>query len=331
MTSSDQNLLLRYAEHADPGAFEELVRRYAAMVFGTARRVTGDGALAEDVSQDCFLRLAQRARQISGSVGAWLHRAAVNRAIELRRSDQARQAREAQVASRQLASSAASGASDLITRVDEALASLPDSTRVLITEHYLCGRSQSDLAAQEGVNQSTIQRRIEKGIQDLRRRLQGEHDDSAAGVLPVVLIGLRDVAVPAELRQSILKIGLSGVGGAAHGKVAGAVLAAVAWKKLATAVVLLLGLGVLARGIWVATVPARSDAGGSGLIIALDEVPPAVRTAIQTQTRESDIREIERKIDLGRTVYDIDFRDGQRMFEIRVREDGTLVWRKPSS
>ena len=40
-------------------AFAELVRRYADMVYATARRVTGSGAIAEDVAQDCFLRLAQ--------------------------------------------------------------------------------------------------------------------------------------------------------------------------------------------------------------------------------------------------------------------------------
>src|SRR3954447_6705546 len=86
-----------YAAKGDPAAFAELVQRYADMVYATARRVTGSAAAAEDVAQDCFLRLAQSSAAVTGSLAAWLHRTSLNRSLEILRSERARRRREAVV------------------------------------------------------------------------------------------------------------------------------------------------------------------------------------------------------------------------------------------
>jgi RNA polymerase sigma-70 factor (ECF subfamily) len=216
---NDGALLRRYAADGDPGAFAELVRRYAAMVYATARRVTGRGDIAEDVSQDCFLKMAERSGSITGSVAAWLHRTALNRSLELLRSEKSRKLREARVA--EIAATAAADDSarpdadsaQLIAQVDVALAALPDELRVPLVEHYLCGRSQMELAAAMDVNQSTISRRIEKGLGELRRRLE-----SAGAAAPLALVSrvLGEAstapAPPAALNASLMKIAISGVG-----------------------------------------------------------------------------------------------------------------------
>ncbi len=71
-----------------PEALESLFREHGSLVFRTAYRVTGRAADAEDVLQTVFLRLA--GRPDTGSVGseprAYLHRAAVNGALDLVRS-----------------------------------------------------------------------------------------------------------------------------------------------------------------------------------------------------------------------------------------------------
>src|SRR5213592_4726876 len=92
--ADDAVLLRAYAARGDAAAFAELVRRYADMVYATARRVTGSDDDALDVSQDCFLRLARGAAAITGSLAAWLHRTSLNRARELLRSESARRRRE---------------------------------------------------------------------------------------------------------------------------------------------------------------------------------------------------------------------------------------------
>src|SRR4051812_50066198 len=89
----DVVLLRTYAARGDAAAFAELVRRYADLVYATARRVTGSSAAAEDVAQDCFLALAMHAAKIHGSVAAWLHRATLIRSLEMLRSERARKQR----------------------------------------------------------------------------------------------------------------------------------------------------------------------------------------------------------------------------------------------
>ena len=222
----DAVLLRTYAARGDAAAFAELVRRYADFVYATARRVTGSNAVAEDVAQDCFLSLAMHSGGIRGSVAAWLHRTTLNRSLELLRSERARKQRElvaAEVAAAAAttaaaaAASAASNSAQLIAHVDEAIAALSDELRIAVTEHFLCGRSQVELAAAMGVNQSTVSRRIDAGLKELRQRL------AARGVSGVGLVAfplllsdvLREDAAAAvasgTVRAALTKIGLAGV------------------------------------------------------------------------------------------------------------------------
>src|SRR6476660_738395 len=91
---ADDSMLLReYASRGDAAAFAELVRRYADMVYATARRVTGSASAAEDVAQDCFLRLAQGSAATRGSLAAWLHRTSLHRSLEIVRAEEARKRR----------------------------------------------------------------------------------------------------------------------------------------------------------------------------------------------------------------------------------------------
>lgn len=54
------HLLSRYHRHGDADAFGVLVRDHAGMVFATARRITGDAALAEDVALSVVAAAAKR-------------------------------------------------------------------------------------------------------------------------------------------------------------------------------------------------------------------------------------------------------------------------------
>ena len=59
----DSELLRRYAEERDEGAFRVLVDRHIQFVYSTARRrLNGDQHAAEDVAQLVFTAAAKRAR-----------------------------------------------------------------------------------------------------------------------------------------------------------------------------------------------------------------------------------------------------------------------------
>lgn len=73
---------------APSGALESIFREYHGQVFSAAYRVTGSAQDAEDVLQTVFLRLLKRQPELDlePSPGAYLHRAAVNAALDLMRS-----------------------------------------------------------------------------------------------------------------------------------------------------------------------------------------------------------------------------------------------------
>jgi RNA polymerase sigma-70 factor (ECF subfamily) len=321
-TRVDDSVLLRsYAARGDVAAFRELVKRYADMVYATARRVTGNEASAQDVSQDCFLRLAQSSTLVRGSLAGWLHRASVNRSLEINRCERARRLRETEAAQRhEEQDQPMDEAATLLSRVDEALAALPDELRILVTEHFLCGRSQIELATAMGVNQSTVHRRIEKGLEQLRRRLKEE-----SSALSLFLLGLRNTPAPSGLRQALTKIGLSGIGGGA----------AAAGKGISTAALLkLLGLGLallLMIGGGAVLYRAQTDPAWRGAAapqeasLPLDQLPAPVRKALDQTAPAATYSSIERKRVGDKTVYDIDATTAGRKVELTIQEDGTVL------
>jgi RNA polymerase sigma-70 factor, ECF subfamily len=76
--------------HVSPMDLERIFREHHALVFRAAYRVTGNPDDAEDVLQTVFMRMLKRgadAEQV-GNMASFLHRAAVNAALDLVRSRQ---------------------------------------------------------------------------------------------------------------------------------------------------------------------------------------------------------------------------------------------------
>ena len=92
----DARLLEKYARNQDPNAFAEIVQRYAAMVYGTSLRITKNKHDAEDVSQECFMKLAQKASAITISLPSWLHTVATTRSLQVIRNISTRHRYEGQ-------------------------------------------------------------------------------------------------------------------------------------------------------------------------------------------------------------------------------------------
>src|SRR5262245_37624507 len=71
----DAELLGRFISGRDAASFEVLVWRHGAMVLGTARRLLGNDADAEDAFQATFLTLARKAGSIrrGAALAAWRH------------------------------------------------------------------------------------------------------------------------------------------------------------------------------------------------------------------------------------------------------------------
>jgi RNA polymerase sigma-70 factor (ECF subfamily) len=148
---------IRAAARGDPAAFERLVRTYQAPVFRFLRHLVGDRSLAEDLTQDTFLRLHRRlgSFRFQSKFSTWLFQVARNAAAdELRRHQ--RQARLLQVAPLPGPPSAPDARAEL--RI--ALADLPVAMREPLLLVEVGGFTYAEVAAVLGVPVGTVKSRV---------------------------------------------------------------------------------------------------------------------------------------------------------------------------
>ena len=153
--------LLAAARTGDLRAFEALVRAYQADVWSIARHVTRNETLADDVTQEAFLRVHRFLPRFQGQskFSTWLFSIARNCALdELRRG--ARRHRLGQAAGAE----PRPPAGEVGTRVEvrEALAALPLDLREPIVLVDLLGLKYSEAAAVMEVAEGTVKSRVHR-------------------------------------------------------------------------------------------------------------------------------------------------------------------------
>ncbi len=84
----EERLLVQRVKAGDQQAFEALYRRYVSMVYRQAIKLVGNEAEAEEVVQEVFLTLYEKAKTFRGdsALSTWLYRLTVNTTLmKLRR------------------------------------------------------------------------------------------------------------------------------------------------------------------------------------------------------------------------------------------------------
>ncbi|GAC1533171.1 MAG: ECF RNA polymerase sigma factor SigK [Acidimicrobiales bacterium] len=168
-------------------ALAEAFRRHAGAVYALARRVLGDGTLAEEVVQEVFLKLwsaPERYDPARGSLRSFLLAQSHGRAVDLLRSNSSRRRRE----EREAAQSADAGYDierevwDLAVadQLQEAVKLLPPEERKAIELAYFGGHTYREVATMLSQPEGTVKSRIRSGLKRLRDLL------GDAGLSPVV-------------------------------------------------------------------------------------------------------------------------------------------------
>ena len=185
--SSDERLVTAL-EGRDQRALEALYDRYGDYVYSVCVRMVGDVQLAEDLTQEVFLRLWRRPDLYDverGRFVTWLLSVASNRGIDERRSRGRRFRYESPpslAAEEMLASASTEDGQDAAVVSDErvviqkALGALPPEQRLAIQLAYFGGYTQQEIA--KGLRQplGTVKTRIRLGLQKLRTLLLDQRD-----------------------------------------------------------------------------------------------------------------------------------------------------------
>lgn len=176
-TPSDEDLLRAFGA-GDREAAAALVQRLAPRVLALARRLLTDAAEAEDVTQEAMMRLWKMApdwQEGGAQVSTWLHRVAVNLAVDrLRRRGRgvaldtiaepeapAPQAVETMIQA------------DRMSALDAALSSLPDRQRAAVVLRHIEGLSNPEIAARLEVGVEAVESLTARGKRRLAQLLAG--------------------------------------------------------------------------------------------------------------------------------------------------------------
>jgi hypothetical protein len=72
----------------------------------------------------------------------------------------------------------------------------------------------------------------------------------------------------------------------------------------------------------------REEEEGNEVKMTLDQVPPAVRAALQREAQGAAITTVDKEESKGRTIYETDVMMNGKNWEIKVDEDGRVVSKK---
>lgn len=207
--NDDAVLLRRYAEDGSEAAFTELVRRHVDLVYGAAlRRTAGDVHRAADVAQQVFTSLARDAAKLShhSVLGAWLHTATRNAALNLMMSERRRHARELQAHA--LAPADANGEASLDWDrlrpvLDAAIDELAEPDRAAVVLRFLERRAFADIGAALRVSEDAARMRTERALDRLRTALARRGITSTAAALGVLVSNQPLLSAPAGLAATL--------------------------------------------------------------------------------------------------------------------------------
>jgi RNA polymerase sigma factor (sigma-70 family) len=250
----DSALLRQFLATRDQRAFAELARRHVDLVYSAARRqVRNDSATAQDITQQVFVLLAEKAGTIRDgeAVAGWLLVTTRYVALNWLRTEgrRRRHEREAAVMHEQQRAGDTPAWETVGPMLDEVVAKLKREDRDALALRYFQGRSVADVAVALGVSQEAAQKRLSRAIDRLREMFARRGVTTSADALSSVLMANALIVAPAALGTSVAGAALSGAAaatGATSSAAKGAVtIMAIAKTKVAAAsvaAVLLVGV-----------------------------------------------------------------------------------------
>ncbi len=177
-TATTDPRLLELASEGDARAIRTLYDRFAPRVYAVVRRIAGDDDLAQDYAQEAWIRAIRALPTFRGDArfSTWLHRIAVNAALQAVRKSKTREKREAPVAPESLGPKEAAvppkqGDAFLQMRLARALDELPEGMRRVLILHDVEGYTHEEIGEVLGVTAGTSKSQLSKARAKMRNML----------------------------------------------------------------------------------------------------------------------------------------------------------------
>jgi RNA polymerase sigma-70 factor (ECF subfamily) len=166
--------LIGLAADGDARAIRALYDRYSPRVYAVVRRIAADDDLAQDYAQEAWIRAIRALPTFRGDArfSTWLHRIAVNAALQSLRKADSRSKRETPV-SEDVPVAPEHADSLLQKRLQRALDQLPEGMREVLILHDVEGYTHEEIGDVLGVTSGTSKSQLFKARAKMRALLSG--------------------------------------------------------------------------------------------------------------------------------------------------------------
>lgn len=174
--------LIERACEGDPAAARALYDRYAPRVYAVVRRIAGEDDVAEDYAQEAWIRVFRALPDFRGDArfSTWIHRIAVNAALQGLRRTRRRDDRRAPMPPA-VPVDPDPGDVLLAERLEAALDRVPDGMRRILILHDVEGYTHDEIGELLGINPGTSKSQLFKARARMRAEL-GDSTDASRGV-----------------------------------------------------------------------------------------------------------------------------------------------------
>ena len=166
----EQNILIEKLKEGDQNSLEKLYDNYSPALYGLILKIVHDEAVAQDILQDCFVKIWKNAKQFDatkGSLFTWMLNITRNKSIDYTRKLTREQNRNDNAVS--------DGAIATITEMNvdtvglkDILLNLSEDKREIIEFLYFKGYTQQETSDELNIPLGTVKTRSRAAIGDLK-------------------------------------------------------------------------------------------------------------------------------------------------------------------
>lgn len=173
--AANDQLLMQQIRARQPEALSRIYDLYSTLVYSVAMRVLRDGAAAEDIMQEVFLKLWQQPGSFAehrGSLCGWLAVVTRNRCIDRIRGTKQFDNVDDLHLSNSVDLSEEAERNILLEKVRVVLGSMPPDQRQAMEMAFFDGRTHTEIAEATGQPLGTVKTRIRSALITIRKALE---------------------------------------------------------------------------------------------------------------------------------------------------------------
>ena len=164
-------------KNGDAGAYAYLVTKYMKRAVSIAWGIVRNADDAEDLAQEAFVKAFRTIGRFKSAepFGPWIFRIVTNLALDMlkhRRRHREEELSDETPTSRRDRADLPAVQSEIASRIDEAIESLPEMQRVVARLHLVEDFSHSEIATMMGISEGTVRSHLSLGRSKLKEKLR---------------------------------------------------------------------------------------------------------------------------------------------------------------